>query len=159
MNGERHRIVSDNSQKIFPVGPMAVAAAGSAFIGSHTIAGTLDRFVAQTDKKNYRDFDRFLQTLGKFFHDSFNEYLRTSNQTWEVETHGYPIDLLVAATTTMGSVTSRSCSSLARESAIFTAAPPMVARCGGDRQTSSDAYSMESIGRSSERQENHSRTN
>jgi hypothetical protein len=95
-DGDRHRIVSDNAQKIFPVGRMAVAAAGSAFIGPDTIAGKMDRFIAQLDAKANRDYDRFVDALGDFFDAAFNEWLKADGRTWDTETQGFPLDLLVA---------------------------------------------------------------
>jgi len=95
-DGDRHRIASDSAQKIFPVGRMGVAASGSAFIGADTIAGTMDRFIAQLDKKTGADLDRFVDALGAFFHTAFEAYLKERGETWDVEKVGYPIDFLVA---------------------------------------------------------------
>jgi hypothetical protein len=95
-DGERHRITSDNAQKIFDVGQMGVATTGSAFIGPHTIAGTMDRFIAQLDERAYRDLDRFLDALGSFFNDAFGESMKASKEPWDTETHGFSIGFLVA---------------------------------------------------------------
>jgi hypothetical protein len=95
-DGERHRIASDSAQKIFPVGRMGVATVGDAFIGSETIAGKMDRFIAQLDQKAYRDLDRFLDSLGDFFDKSFNENLKANNETWDADTDGFAVDFLVA---------------------------------------------------------------
>ena len=93
--GERHRVVSDNAQKIFPVGRMGVATAGDAFIGTDTIAGTMDRFIAQVGSRALGDFDRFLHALGEFFDERFKRHLEANGETWDVDELGYPIDLLV----------------------------------------------------------------
>jgi hypothetical protein len=95
-DGARHRIASDNAQKIFAIGHMAVGAAGNAFIGSETISGKMDRFIAHLDERTGADLDRFCRELGKFFNDAFAETLKATNETWDVTTQGYPIDLLVA---------------------------------------------------------------
>jgi hypothetical protein len=92
----RHRIVSDSAQKVFQVGSMGVATAGNAFIGADTIAGTMDRFIAQLDNKTSRDFDRLLGALGQFFDRAFDAHMATIKETWEPETQGYPINFLVA---------------------------------------------------------------
>jgi hypothetical protein len=93
---ERHRIVSDSAQKVFQVGHMGVAASGDALIGADTVAGTMDRFAAQLDDKTARDFDRLLDALGRFFDRAFDANMATRNETWDPETQGYPINLLVA---------------------------------------------------------------
>jgi hypothetical protein len=45
--GDRHRIVSDSAQKVFPIaGQVGVLTYGAAFLGAQTIAGVLDEFDA-----------------------------------------------------------------------------------------------------------------
>jgi proteasome subunit B (beta)-like protein len=95
-DGDRHRIASDSAQKIFPVGHVGVATSGNAFIGADTIAGTMDRFIAKLDKKAQSDLDHFVESLGAFFHEAFEAYLKERGETWDAEKLGYPIDFLVA---------------------------------------------------------------
>jgi hypothetical protein len=95
-DGERHRIMSDNAQKIFHIGHVGVATTGTAFIGPHTIAGQMDRFIAQLPEHSYRDLDRFIDALGSFFNDSFDEVLKTTKETWDTKIQGFPIGFLVA---------------------------------------------------------------
>jgi hypothetical protein len=95
-DGERHRITSDNAQKIFHLGHMAVVTTGSAFIGPHTIAGKMDRFIAQLGERAGRDLDRFIEALGTFFNDAFDESMNADQETWDTKTQGFPIGFLVA---------------------------------------------------------------
>jgi 20S proteasome alpha/beta subunit len=49
LGADGRRILSDSAQKLFEVGPFAVATAGWAFIGEDAIPGLMDQFLAQLD--------------------------------------------------------------------------------------------------------------
>lgn len=93
--GESHRILSDNAQKVFEVGGFGVATSGMAFLGNDTIAGVMDRFIAQEDGKFGGDVKEFAARLGKFFDARFQEILAVAEEEWSVEEDGYAIVFLV----------------------------------------------------------------
>src|SRR4051812_3072423 len=69
----RHRILSDTAQKLFPIGGVGIATYGDALLGSRTIAGLMDEFVAQLDGEP-GDADSMAGALGDFFDQRFREH-------------------------------------------------------------------------------------
>jgi Proteasome subunit len=74
--GDRYRIRSDTAQKVFAVDRrFGVATCGIAFIGADTIAGVMDRFLAQEDVGAERTIDEFVGALRRFFTDRLCKWL------------------------------------------------------------------------------------
>lgn len=72
MVGERHRIASDNAQKVFPIcDTIGVATYGDAGIGGRTIAGLMDEFVSTLDEGEPRDAAAIAAALGAFFDERY----------------------------------------------------------------------------------------
>jgi hypothetical protein len=93
---EGHRILSDSAQKVFSIGDrFGVATAGLAFIGSDTIAGVMDRFLAHVDEDDTRDIEKFSAALKSFFDERFLEWLAEIDETWDPDEHGSAIQFLV----------------------------------------------------------------
>lgn len=69
----RHRVASDNMQKVFVVEGVGVATFGDAFIGSDTIAGVMDQFAAQCVPEHTEDIAAFSSALGAFFDERFRQ--------------------------------------------------------------------------------------
>jgi proteasome subunit B (beta)-like protein len=96
-DGSRHRIVSDNAQKVFPIcDTIGVATYGQSGIGAQTIAGLMDEFVAHLGADASRDGESIAKELGAFFDARFRaatpeEIVRQ----WE-ESGGFPLGFLVA---------------------------------------------------------------
>lgn len=94
-DGDRHRIMSDNAQKVFAVGKMGVVTSGHAFIGRDTIAGVMDQFIAQVDSDATNSIDSFAPALGQFFNQRFTAALEERGDSWDAE-EGWPIGFLAA---------------------------------------------------------------
>jgi hypothetical protein len=70
-DGARHRISSDSADKVFELTErFGVATYGIAFIGSRTINGLMDEFVASSDDE-WADVETFAHALGDFFNGRF----------------------------------------------------------------------------------------
>lgn len=97
IDGDRSRILSDSTQKVFAVaGGFGVATSGFAFIGRDTIAGVMDRFLAQVGDDFADGIDAFADALRGFFGDRFNEWLAAMGEEWDANIHGSAITFLVA---------------------------------------------------------------
>jgi 20S proteasome alpha/beta subunit len=95
--GEAHRIRSDSAQKVFAIEErFGVATSGLAFIADDTIAGVMDRFLAQLDEEKAGDIDAFADALGTFFDGSFTEWVDSMGETWDVEQSGHALHFLVS---------------------------------------------------------------
>jgi hypothetical protein len=96
--GERHRIASDFTQKVYPVSEkFAVATYGWNTIGGRTIAGLMDQFVSQLGRRKPRDAEAIAAALGSFFHKRFVEDISEEEQAKWGETTGYfPLGFAVA---------------------------------------------------------------
>lgn len=94
--GERHRTVSDNAQKVFPLfDRIGVATYGMAFIGERTIAGLMDEFVATLEDGEAGASD-IAAELGQFFDAKFRDAV-PAEQVEELEQKEiYPLGFLVA---------------------------------------------------------------
>jgi hypothetical protein len=91
----RHRVASDNMQKVFVVNGVGIATFGDAFIGSDTIAGVMDQFAAQRDPEGAEDVDGFSSALGTFFDERFRQHK-------ELPEGEYGLGFLVAGYDTSG---------------------------------------------------------
>lgn len=84
-DGERHRILSDSAEKVFAIKKrFGVATSGMAFIASDTIAGVMDRFLAQHILVLPDSVDAFAEVLGQFFHERFSEWLDSMDEKWDL---------------------------------------------------------------------------
>ncbi len=92
---ERHRIGSDNMQKIFAVGGMGVATFGWAFLDRDTVAGVMDEFAAQVAEEHAGDVHEFASALGAFFHERFTAALDAAGETWSADA-GFALGFLLA---------------------------------------------------------------
>ncbi len=92
----RHRIASDNAQKLFEVEGMGIATFGMAFLGRDTIAGVMDQFAAHVADSEQKDVEAFAKSLGKFFNQRFASLLSEAGEEWDVEEKGFPLGFLVA---------------------------------------------------------------
>lgn len=102
-DGDRTRIASDNSCKVFSVGSRwAVATYGVAFVGESTIDGLMTEFIAHIGDEAPQDVDLFSAELGKFFTDRFEAALAKAEAEWDVETQGWALGFLVAGYDTQG---------------------------------------------------------
>jgi Proteasome subunit len=90
-----HRILSDSTQKVFAIDErFGVAASGFAFIADDTIAGVMDRFLAQSAE--LEDIDAFSEGLGRFFDERFGEWMGDVGETWDPEERAPAITFLVS---------------------------------------------------------------
>jgi hypothetical protein len=97
MYGEHHRVLSDSSQKVFAIdNRFGVATSGFAFIEDDTIAGVMDRFLAQLEERDTRDIDAFANALGSFFDASFTAWLAKEEETWDPAEQGAALRFLVS---------------------------------------------------------------
>lgn len=81
-----HRIVSDHAQKVFDVHGFAVATSGMAFIGSDTIAGLMDQFIAEHGTVKSIGIDEFATALSRFFDERFTQFVEAAEETWDPAT-------------------------------------------------------------------------
>jgi len=71
-DGQRHRISTDAADKVFNLdSKFGVATYGLAGIGTRTINGLMDEFIATADQKACSDVEQIARALGSFFHDRF----------------------------------------------------------------------------------------
>lgn len=71
-DGTRFRIASDAAEKIFELDErFGVATYGIAFIGTRTVNGLMDEFVAGIAKEDCPNVESFAEALGDFFHERF----------------------------------------------------------------------------------------
>lgn len=92
-DNERHRIASDNAQKLFDVEGMGVATFGMAFLGRDTIAGVMDQFAAHIADGEWSGVKEMAHALGQFFDQRFQEHM--GKETWDPD-DGFPLGFLVA---------------------------------------------------------------
>lgn len=94
--GERHRIGSDFTQKIFSIcEEIGVATYGAAFIGERTIAGLMDEFVAHLGEDS-PVANAVAAELGRFFDQKFRDAY-PADQIEELLAQGlFPLGFLVA---------------------------------------------------------------
>lgn len=95
-DNERHRIASDNAQKLFSVEGMGVATFGMAFLGRDTIAGVMDQFAAHVSDAERSSVEVFAKSLGDFFDQRFTDALQEVGGEWDVDENGFPLGFLVA---------------------------------------------------------------
>jgi hypothetical protein len=68
----RHRIISDSSQKVFSLGDkFGIATYGDAFIGTRTISGLMDEFLASLGDDTPAEVEGLTERLAGFFRDRF----------------------------------------------------------------------------------------
>ena len=83
---DRHRILSDSALKVFSIADrFGVATSGMAQLGSETIEGLMDRFLAQLEAEQLDDVGTFADALGAFFTHRFDEWLTALGEApWAV---------------------------------------------------------------------------
>jgi hypothetical protein len=92
---DHYRIASDTAEKLFTVrGRFGVATYGDAFIGTQTIAGVMDEFIASLEASPPPDIDAFAGALGKFFDGRWRE--RSGAKPEDVPEGHFRIGFLVA---------------------------------------------------------------
>ncbi len=96
-DGQRHRIASDNTQKVYPIRDcIAVATYGQNGIGQRTIAGLMDEFVSLLPNDQPLQGAALAQALGDFFDSRYRaETAPEEVQMWEASP-GFPLGFLVA---------------------------------------------------------------
>lgn len=92
----RHRTVSDSAQKLFQLSDCCAAATyGDAFVGSRTINGLMDEFIAQQD--GLSDVKLAAEALGGFFHGQVVDALADAGAPWDADaTDEYRVGFIVA---------------------------------------------------------------
>ncbi|HEV2858342.1 MAG TPA: hypothetical protein VGW80_08075 [Solirubrobacterales bacterium] len=93
-DNDRHRIASDNAQKLFAVEGMGIATFGQAFIGRDTIAGVMDQFAAHISGEEF-SVETLAVALGEFFDSRFSEMLQAVGEEWD-PANGFALGFLVA---------------------------------------------------------------
>jgi len=94
--GESHRVVSDNAQKVFKVGGFGVATSGIAFIGNDTIAGLMDQFLSELEDGAANEVGAFSDALAAFFDERFMRQVEAEGASWDPEENGWVLTFLVA---------------------------------------------------------------
>jgi hypothetical protein len=95
--GERHRIASDFTQKVYPVcEKIGVATYGWNAIGGRTIAGLMDEFVSQLDDGVPREADAIAGALGAFFHERYVAEIPQEDRDQWAAAGQFPLGFLVA---------------------------------------------------------------
>jgi hypothetical protein len=95
--GERHRIASDFTQKVYPVcDKIGVATYGWNAIGGRTIAGLMDEFVSQLDQEIPREANAIADALGAFFHERYAAAVPQEERDQLAESGLFPLGFLVA---------------------------------------------------------------
>lgn len=96
-DGNRHRIASDFTQKLFPIcDSIGVATYGQNGIGRRTIAGLMDEFVSQIPEGVPRQAEAIAGELGGFFDQRYRaETPPEEVQQWEAGGR-FPLGFLVA---------------------------------------------------------------
>lgn len=93
-DNDRHRIASDNAQKLFAVEGMGIATFGHAFIGRDTIAGVMDQFAAHISGAKH-SVATLASALGEFFNQRFHDMLEAAGEEWD-QANGFALGFLVA---------------------------------------------------------------
>lgn len=71
-DGQRHRISSDSADKVFELeSGFGVATYGLALIGTRTINGLMDEFVATLEEESCTNVERLAHAVGAFFNERF----------------------------------------------------------------------------------------
>lgn len=97
MIGARHRIASDNAQKVYSIcGSIGVATYGDAGIGSRTIAGLMDEFVSTLADEAPRDAQAITTELGNFFDARYRASVAAQDVEEILEAGQFPLGFLVA---------------------------------------------------------------
>lgn len=96
IDGERSRVASDFSRKLFSVGDRwVVASYGDAFVGRTTIHGLMGEFVAHLGGAIPDDVEALAGELGGFYDERFAAARQESEETWDVDELGWPLGFLL----------------------------------------------------------------
>src|SRR6266545_1874421 len=95
-DGDRHRIASDSTQKVFSIcDSVAVATYGLAFFSDKTIAGVMDEFVTSLGDEPPATCQAVADALASFGHDRFVESYPDEDVD-AIAALGHPLGFLVA---------------------------------------------------------------
>lgn len=95
IEGTRHRVVTDNAQKVFPICGCAVATYGLSFLGDRTIAGVMHEFVAELGDDRPEHAEQLADRLAAYADERFAQIVPEEARA-EIAEQGHLLGFLVA---------------------------------------------------------------